>query len=156
MQVRYRACVSGVTVSAARVAKTHFGPETAFFWLLLDSEWLSAGDPWQSRIDLAIWRACRSISATGRLRKRSDSARGAGNAAWSPGERWRYLGTRIGAGPAVGRPRVYRVCPPSRRVYSDCAPGEGLWPPSEGEAVHAGGARIELTMYPIGYACDLR
>ena len=31
VRVRCGAHVSGVTVSAARVAKTHFGPETAFF-----------------------------------------------------------------------------------------------------------------------------
>ena len=52
------------------------------------------------------------------------------NAAWSPGER--RLGTRLGPGSAVGRPRVYRDGPPA----------EGLWPPSEG-----GGARIELTRF---------
>ena len=49
-------CRSG-TVHAFRVSRSRLRGEDAFwprnrvFWLLLDSEWLSAGDPWQSRID---------------------------------------------------------------------------------------------------------
>ena len=120
-----------------------FWPRNRAFWLLLDSEWLSPGDPWQSRTlteraDRVVLPVAYGNAAFGTGRPR--------NAAWSPGER--CLGPvsdrdRRSAGRgsiATGRrARVYRVGPPV----------EGLWPPSEG-----GGARIELTRF--GYACDLR
>ena len=85
-----------------------FWPRNRVFWLLLDSEWLSAGDPWQSRIDpecadRVVLPVAYGNAAFGTGRPR--------NAAWSPGER--RLGTRLGPGSAVGRPRVYRDGPPS-------------------------------------------
>ena len=92
-----------------------FWPRNRVFWLLLDSEWLSAGDPWQSQMDpecadRVVLPVAYQDAAFGTGRPRS--------AAWSPGER--RLGTRLGPGSAVGRPRVYRDGPPSEGLSRRC------------------------------------
>ena len=122
-----------------------FWPRNRVFWLLLDSEWLSAGDPWQSRIDPE--RADRVVLPVAYGNRQR----------WARGGRGTRLGVRVsGASGRVsdrdrqsaGRGSI--ATGRRARVYRVGSPVEGLWPPSEG-----GGVR-ESSLPDLGLRENLR